>query len=72
MHESFPWPEECLIDDEPERDDDQHDPDHLIHGAQLAAVVKRMAEAEAGQDGDVDLGRPSASARQTLSPASFR
>ena len=28
----------------------------LVHGVQFATVVQQMAKAEAGQDGDIDLG----------------
>ena len=41
----------------PMSDDHEHDADHLVHGVELAAVVQQVAEAEAGEDGDVDFRR---------------
>ena len=57
MHETFPRREQYFIGYKPDDDDHQHDPDHLVHCHELAAIVEQMTEPEAGQDGDIDLGR---------------
>jgi hypothetical protein len=57
MHEAFPGREQDLVGDEPDCDDHEHDTDYLVHGTELAAIVQQMAEAEPGQDGDIDFCR---------------
>src|SRR5687768_15145561 len=56
MEEAFDGREEDFIGEETDHDDDEHDADDLVHGVQFAAVMQKVAEAEAGQDGDVNLG----------------
>jgi len=56
VEEAFDGGEEDFVGEEADDYYDQHDADDLVHGVQLPAVVQQMAEAEAGQDGDVNLG----------------
>jgi hypothetical protein len=58
VHETFPRREQALVSDEPDHNGEQHEADNLIHGTELAAVMKEMAEAKAGQDGDVNFKFP--------------
>lgn len=50
MEKTFNGSEERFIHCQPDDDDDQHDADDLIHGIQFSAIVKKMAEAKAGEN----------------------
>ena len=55
MEETFDGGEEDFVSEGADYYYDEHDADDLVHGVQLAAVMQQMAEAEAGQDGNVNL-----------------
>src|SRR5262249_44448618 len=57
VHETLPRGEHRFVDHKPDHDNHQHDPDHLVHGAELAPVMEQMTEPEPSQDRDIDLRR---------------
>src|SRR5262245_26945782 len=55
MQKPFDGGEQCLVNREPDENDDQHDADDLIHGVQLTAVVQELSQTEARQYGNENL-----------------
>lgn len=55
MKKAFPWRKENLVRQQSDQDDDDHDPDHLIHRVQFAPVMEEMAQTESGENRHVNL-----------------
>ena len=56
VQKALPRGKKGLIGEKPDEYDHQHDRDDLVHGVQLTPVMQKMAQAETGENGDVDLG----------------
>ena len=52
MEKSFEGREENFIGEQADDNDDEHNPDHLFHRVQFAAVMQELSETESGQDRD--------------------
>ena len=57
MEEGFPRRKQDFVDEQTDKDNDKHDPNHLIHRVEFPTEVKQLAKAEAGQDRYIDLRR---------------
>ena len=57
MQKPFNRREERFVHCEADHDDNQHDPDHLIHRTQLSSVMEQVPETESRQNRHVDFRR---------------
>src|ERR1700681_2235417 len=56
MQKSLNRREKDFVRKQTDDNDDEHDGDDLIHRAQFAAIVQKLSQSKAGQDGNENLG----------------